>query len=69
MRAQIDAKQDSQCQSWGAVPGTDAYVWCRTDLERQRLQGIAQANALSQAQYEANQVHICNPSGGMVVCY
>lgn len=69
MRAQIDAQQDSKCRSWGAVPGSDAYVRCRTDLERQRLQEIAQDNALSQAQFEANQVRFCNPSGGMVICY
>lgn len=42
--AQIDAARDARCRSFGAQPGSDAYVKCRTDIER---------NAALQAQADA----------------
>ena len=35
-RAQRDAFDDAECRNFGARPGTDAYVRCRTDLQRNR---------------------------------
>ena len=34
MRAEQDAADAAACQSYGAKPGTDTYVRCRTDLQR-----------------------------------
>lgn len=36
MRAAQDAKDDQQCLSTGAEPGSDAYVACRTQLSTAR---------------------------------
>jgi hypothetical protein len=35
-RAQRDAFDDAECRNFGAKPGTEAYVRCRTDLQRNR---------------------------------
>ena len=35
-RAQRNAVDDADCRSYGARPGTDGYVRCRTDLQRNR---------------------------------
>lgn len=37
-KAQQAAADDSQCQSYGAKPGSDAYVGCRVHLDAQRAQ-------------------------------
>lgn len=31
-----DAGEDNQCQSYGAKPGTDAYIQCRMNLSNQQ---------------------------------
>lgn len=36
--AQIAVNQDAQCQSYGAKPGSDAYVQCRVNLANQQNQ-------------------------------
>lgn len=36
--AQMAAKNDAQCQSYGAKPGSDAYVQCRVALANQQRQ-------------------------------
>ena len=33
-RASKEALDDQKCRSYGAVPGSDAYVSCRVQLER-----------------------------------
>jgi len=33
------AVRDAKCQSWGARPGSDAYVNCRAQLEAARRRG------------------------------
>ncbi len=37
-RAMIDAQDDADCRSFGAKPGTPAYIKCRTDLRQARAQ-------------------------------
>lgn len=37
------AKDDAQCQSYGATPGSDAYVNCRMQLEKAATDQLAQA--------------------------
>lgn len=34
--AQLAVNDDAVCQSYGAKPGTDAYVQCRTSQQTQR---------------------------------
>lgn len=55
-----NAQDDQQCLSYGAKPGTDAYVNCRAQLEGGRRQadaataaGNAAANAADDAAREA----------------
>ena len=36
--AQQAAAEDAQCQSYGARPGTDAYIQCRLSLSQQHAQ-------------------------------
>ncbi len=35
-RAEQDVEDAASCRSFGAKPGSDAYVLCRTDLQRNR---------------------------------
>jgi hypothetical protein len=35
-RAEIDRADDQRCQQYGARRGTQAYIQCRTDLDRNR---------------------------------
>jgi hypothetical protein len=35
-RAQRNAVDDADCRSYGAKPGSEAYVRCRTELQRNR---------------------------------
>ena len=37
----LAARDDALCQSYGAAPGTDAYVQCRMVQEAQRRQAVA----------------------------
>jgi hypothetical protein len=37
------AKDDAQCQSYGATPGSDAYVNCRVQLDKAATDQLAQA--------------------------
>ncbi|MNF45706.1 hypothetical protein D3C85_1034540 [compost metagenome] len=37
-KAQQAVADDTQCQSYGAKPGSDAYVGCRMQLDAQRAQ-------------------------------
>jgi len=34
----IAASDDAQCQSYGAVPGSQEYIQCRMNLDNQRAQ-------------------------------
>lgn len=36
------AKDDAQCRSYGATPGSDAYVNCRVQLEKSATEKLAQ---------------------------
>jgi hypothetical protein len=39
--AQERAEMDAQCKSYGAKPGTDAYVNCRAQLDAAHAQAAA----------------------------
>lgn len=41
---QIRAKDDAECRSYGAIPGSNAYVACRMNLQNSRT---AQQNTRS----------------------
>jgi hypothetical protein len=45
-RARIDAAHDAKCQSYGAKPGTDAYVNCRVQLAEQQAQSDRELMAI-----------------------
>jgi hypothetical protein len=36
--AAINANDDAKCQSFGAAPGSHAYIQCRMNLDNQRAQ-------------------------------
>ena len=36
--AGINANDDGKCQSFGAAPGSQAYIQCRMNLDNQRAQ-------------------------------
>jgi len=36
------AKDDAQCRSYGAIPGSDAYVNCRVQLDKTAADQLAQ---------------------------
>jgi hypothetical protein len=40
-QAQLDAQDNDTCLSYGAKHGSDAYVRCRTDLQRNRAIELA----------------------------
>ncbi|MGF6287020.1 hypothetical protein [Pseudomonas silensiensis] len=42
-KEQQAAKDDAQCQSYGATPGSDAYVNCRVQLDKTATDQLAQA--------------------------
>jgi hypothetical protein len=42
---QISARDDQVCQSYGASPGSDAYVACRMQQQRLRVQADQEAAA------------------------
>jgi hypothetical protein len=42
---QINRRDDDQCRSYGATPGTDQYIKCRMMIAQQRDAADAQRNA------------------------
>jgi hypothetical protein len=52
-KAAVDAADDQKCQSYGAKPGTDAYVACRMNIENQRTT-LAAAGTVAWPQQQAN---------------
>jgi hypothetical protein len=44
----IAANDDAQCRSYGATPGSEAYVACRMNLDNQRahMRGIVASHLL-----------------------
>jgi hypothetical protein len=59
--AQIAAKEDAACQSYGYKPGSDAYVNCRTQLAATRQQ-LAAAKVHAKAAILSEPTH-CELSG------
>jgi predicted ATPase len=57
--AQLDLVEDQQCQSYGAKPGSDAYVACRTQVANQRSANRAAA---------INSGTVCQSYGTTTVC-
>jgi hypothetical protein len=52
MAAQVAAKDDNECHSYGAATGTDAYFQCRMVKSQQRVQLNAAATAAANAQFQ-----------------
>jgi len=59
--AEIAAKEDAACQSYGFKPGSDAYVNCRTQLAASRQQ-FAAAKVHAKAAILSEPTH-CELSG------
>ncbi len=57
--AQIAASDDAQCASYGARPGTDAYIQCRMNLDNQRQ---ANRRAVVGAYLEAQRQNTYQPT-------
>jgi hypothetical protein len=49
MERQVAAKDDRDCKSYGAAPGTDGYFQCRMTIRQQHVEEYAAAAARSQA--------------------
>jgi hypothetical protein len=52
MAAQVAAKDDNECHSYGAPTGTDAYFQCRMVKSQQRVQFNTAATAAANAQFQ-----------------
>jgi hypothetical protein len=55
------ARDDQICQSYGAVPGSDAYVACRMQQQQLRQQRINWLGTTSHAPLGHRQVSIADP--------
>ena len=69
MDARMAAKDDASCQSYGARPGTDQYITCRTQLQASRnsapnITVEAPAPAIQQPRVPVT----CMRTGTMVTC-
>lgn len=42
----LPGAQDAKCQSFGAIPGTDAYIQCRQALYQQQMMADANRRAI-----------------------
>jgi outer membrane biogenesis lipoprotein LolB len=54
--AAIAANEDAQCRSYGAQPGSPAYIQCRMNFSNQRAQVDANDRAIAM-QYVLNNRH------------
>jgi hypothetical protein len=71
----IAANDDGQCQSYGAAPGSPAYIQCRMNIDNQRAQmRTALASQLMgrmmtpQPQPQTLNVNVCNVPGQVNTC-
>jgi len=60
---EIAAKDDEECKSIGAQPGTQTYTDCRLKIKAMRQ---SETNARVHA---INSTTVCNPVGGGALCY
>lgn len=74
-RAQAMAdNDDAQCQSYGAQPGSPAYIQCRMNLDNQRAQmrtAIASqmlSRSAPQPEPSTVNVNVCNQPGQVNTC-
>jgi hypothetical protein len=75
-RAQAIAdSEDAQCRSYGAQPGSPAYIQCRMNFDNQRAQmRSAVAGALIQRSFapppqpQTLNVNVCNQPGQVNTC-
>jgi hypothetical protein len=59
MQAELDQADNQKCTSWGAKPGTDAYIKCRLELTTSRQHAVATVAA---AQTQARAIENATPS-------
>lgn len=69
----LKASDDAECRSYGAVPGSEAYIQCRTTKSQQHELALAQVDAASMARprpvFGAPRPRNCFVTPGMVNCY
>jgi len=64
------AEDDASCQSYGARPGTDAYIACRTAKAQTRAETTAMYAAANAARHQYRRPITCGPNLGLgVTCY
>lgn len=59
--ASSNAEDDAKCRGWGAAPGSDAYVNCRTKLNVNRQQA-----AVIEEQSQANRDAAASANGAAI---
>jgi hypothetical protein len=65
------ASDDAQCRSYGAAPGSQAYIQCRMNIDNQRAQMRAAfigAVLAPRQQPQIYNVNICNVPGQVNTC-
>jgi outer membrane biogenesis lipoprotein LolB len=67
-RERLNAEDDQKCQSYGAKPGSDGYVMCRTQLDTSRQQATATRDAGAAAANAGGGPMVCNRSGNTTIC-
>ena len=67
-REAVNRADDAQCESYGAKPGTDAYIGCRMNIQNQRTQLAAAATVAAPAG-QANNIATMNASVRMMRGY
>ena len=73
--ANVAANDDGQCRSYGAAPGSQAYIQCRMNIDNQRAQTRAALGAALMGrmmtpppQSQNINVNVCNVPGQVNTC-
>ena len=73
--AAIAANDDAQCRSYGAAPGSQAYIQCRMNFDNQRAQmrtalasQLIGRMAAPPSQPQTYNVNVCNVPGQVNTC-
>ncbi|MEW6318149.1 MAG: hypothetical protein AB1670_17405 [Pseudomonadota bacterium] len=64
---QVASAADAQCRSYGAQPGSPAYIQCRMNIDNQRANERSAALArLNPPPPQTVNVNVCQPTPGQV---
>jgi hypothetical protein len=72
--AAVAANDDAQCRSYGATPGSPAYIQCRMNIDNQRAQMRAAVasqlvgHMMTPALPSTVNVNVCNVPGQVNTC-